>query len=72
MHGGFGFGVRNAVGMTLLDFEVAFGLVVTKSLFKNRESHLVTINNNVVKTQIDYFFLRLGEYLFIDCKVLPI
>jgi len=47
-HGGFGFGVRNSGGVTLLDFATAFDLTIGNSLFKKREEHLVTFRMVVV------------------------
>ncbi|XP_019235235.1 PREDICTED: craniofacial development protein 2-like [Nicotiana attenuata] len=58
VHGGFGFGERNGGGTLMLDFAKAFGLVIANSNFPKREEHLVTFQNMVAKTQIDYLFLR--------------
>ncbi|XP_009762708.2 uncharacterized protein [Nicotiana sylvestris] len=54
VHGGFGFGERNGGGTSLLDFTKAFGLVIANSSFPKRKEHLVTFQNAVAKTQIDY------------------
>ncbi|KAG5583105.1 hypothetical protein H5410_053732 [Solanum commersonii] len=40
VHGGFGFGVRNGGGTSLLDFAKAFELVIANSCFQ-KENHLV-------------------------------
>ncbi|XP_070013371.1 uncharacterized protein [Nicotiana sylvestris] len=72
MHGGFGFGERNGGGTSLLDFAKAFGLVIANSSFPKRKEHLVTFQNVVVKTQIDYLLLRRCDSdLCKDCKVIP-
>ncbi|XP_070032074.1 uncharacterized protein [Nicotiana tomentosiformis] len=72
VHGGFGFGERNGGGTSLLDFAKAFGLVITNSSFPKREEHLVTFQNAVAKTQIDYLLLRRCDRgLCKDCKVIP-
>ncbi|XP_009598533.1 uncharacterized protein [Nicotiana tomentosiformis] len=42
VHGGFGFGVRNGGGTSLLDCAKAFDLVIANSYFPKREEHLVT------------------------------
>ncbi|XP_070057406.1 uncharacterized protein [Nicotiana tomentosiformis] len=69
VHGGFGFGERNGGGTSLLDFAKAFGLVISNSIFPKRERHLVTFQNAVAKTQIDYLLLRRGDRgLCKDCK----
>ncbi|XP_070047097.1 uncharacterized protein [Nicotiana tomentosiformis] len=72
VHGGFGFGKRNGGGTSLLDFAKAFGLVIANSSFPKREGHLVTFQNTVAKTQIDYLLLkRCDRELYKDCKVIP-
>ena len=54
VHGGKGFGVRNAEGKRLLEFAVANDLFVGNTLFTKRESHLATYCSGIHKTQIDY------------------
>ncbi|XP_070014207.1 uncharacterized protein [Nicotiana sylvestris] len=72
VHGGFGFGERNGGGTTLLDFAKVFGLVIANSRFPKRREHLVTFQNGVAKTQIDYLLLRRCDNgLCKDCKVIP-
>ncbi|XP_009766512.1 uncharacterized protein [Nicotiana sylvestris] len=58
VHGGFGFGERYGGGASLLDLAKAFGLVIANSSFPKREEHLLTFQNAVVKTQIDYLLLK--------------
>jgi len=71
-HGGFGFGVRNSGGVTLLDFATAFDLTIGNSLFKKREEHLVTFRSGSCRTQIDYCLIRANHRsLCRDCKVIP-
>nr|XP_016456500.1 PREDICTED: uncharacterized protein LOC107780459 [Nicotiana tabacum] len=56
----------------LLDFAKAFGLVIVNSIFPKRNEHLVTFQNAVAKTQIDYLLLmRCDSGLCKDCKVIP-
>ncbi|XP_070035288.1 uncharacterized protein [Nicotiana tomentosiformis] len=72
VHGGFGFGERNGGGTSLLDFAKAFGLVIVNSSFPKRGRHLVTFQNAVAKTQIDYLLLRRGDRgMCKDYKVIP-
>nr|XP_016505907.1 PREDICTED: craniofacial development protein 2-like [Nicotiana tabacum] len=72
VHGGFDFGERNRGGTSLLDFAKAFGLVIANSSFPKRDEYLVTFQNTVVKTQIDYLLLkRCDRGLCKDCKVIP-
>ncbi|XP_060184011.1 uncharacterized protein LOC132613795 [Lycium barbarum] len=71
-HGGFGLGVRNGGGVSLLDFAKAFGLVVANSRFPKREHHLVTFRSSTAVTQIDFLLLRKEDKgLCKDCKVIP-
>ncbi|XP_070052849.1 uncharacterized protein [Nicotiana tomentosiformis] len=72
VHGGFGFGERNGGGTSLLDFAEAFGLVIANSSFPKKEEHLVTFQNAVATTQINYLLLmRCDRGLCKDCKVIP-
>ncbi|XP_019228748.1 PREDICTED: craniofacial development protein 2-like [Nicotiana attenuata] len=58
VHGGYGFGDRNEGGNSLLEFARAFDLVIANSSFPKREEHLVTFQNLMGKTQIDYLLCR--------------
>jgi len=72
VHGGFGFGERNSEGVSMLDFVVAFDLLVVNSFFKKKEDHLVTFKSGYRKTQIDYFLMRTDSRRSCkDCKVIP-
>ncbi|XP_019266838.1 PREDICTED: craniofacial development protein 2-like [Nicotiana attenuata] len=72
VHGGFGFGDRNARGTSLPDFAKAFELVIANSSFPMREEYLVTFQSTVAKTQIDYLLIkRCDRGLCKDCKVIP-
>ncbi|XP_070055325.1 uncharacterized protein [Nicotiana tomentosiformis] len=72
VHGGFSYGERNGGGTSLLDFAKAFGLVIPNSSFQKRDEYLVTFQNTVAKTQIDYLlFMRCDRGLCKDCKVIP-
>ena len=70
-HGGFGFGERNNEGVSMLDFAVAYDLLVVNSFFK-KEDHLVTFRGGSVRTQIDFFLTRVdSRRLCKDYKVIP-
>ncbi|XP_070039097.1 uncharacterized protein [Nicotiana tomentosiformis] len=72
VHGGLGFGEKNRGCTSMLDFDKAFGLVIANSSFPKREEHLVTFQNAVAATQIDYLLLRRSDRgLCKDCKVIP-
>nr|XP_009774002.1 PREDICTED: uncharacterized protein LOC104224116 [Nicotiana sylvestris] len=69
VHGGLGFGDRNEEGNSLLYFARAFDLVIANSSFLKREEHLVTFQNSMGKTQIDYLLCRkCDKGLCTDCK----
>ncbi|XP_071714558.1 uncharacterized protein [Rutidosis leptorrhynchoides] len=70
-HGGFGYGVRNEEGSSILDFAVAQDLVVVNSFFNKTNAQLATFHSGDHSTQIDYLLLRKGELRTCgDCKVL--
>ncbi|XP_071687270.1 uncharacterized protein [Rutidosis leptorrhynchoides] len=71
-HGGFGFGVRNEEGRSILEFAIAHDLFVANSFFKKRDAQLATYHSGGHSTQIDFFLLRKGDLRTCkDCKVLP-
>jgi len=71
-HGGFDYRERNNGGVSVLDFAVAYELVVVSSFFKKKEGHLVSFKSGSIKTQINYFLIRTdNRRLCKDCKVIP-
>ena len=71
VHGGFGYGERNEEGVRLLDFAVAHDLVIGNTLFKKRNSHLITYASSDHETQVDYILFRKGLCKHIrDVKVI--
>ena len=52
-HGNFGYDTRNTEGEIILEFAEAMGYVVTNTLFKKRQSHLVTYESGGNKTAVD-------------------
>jgi len=71
-HAGFDFGMRNSGGVAVLDFAIAYDLVVVNSLFKKKDDHLLTLKSGPFKTQIDYFLTRADSRRSCrDCKVIP-
>ncbi|GJR00848.1 ribonuclease H-like domain-containing protein [Tanacetum coccineum] len=70
VHGGFGYGVRNEEGRTILKFAAVHDLVVVNSFFKKRDARLITFHSGDHDTQIDYMLVRKGDLrLCKDCKV---
>ncbi|XP_071707992.1 uncharacterized protein [Rutidosis leptorrhynchoides] len=71
VYGGFGFGVRNEEGRSILEFAVAHDLVVANSFFKKTEAQLATFHSGGNSTQIDYLLLRKGDLRSCgDCRAL--
>ena len=58
VHGNFGYGTRNAEGERILEFAEAMVYVVTSTLFKKRQSHLVTYESGGNKTAVDMILIK--------------
>ncbi|XP_058217647.1 uncharacterized protein LOC131328767 [Rhododendron vialii] len=72
VHGGFGFGDLNEGGRRILNFAVAFDLIVGNTLYRKRDEHLITFKSGANRSQIDYFLARVADRLTCkDCKVIP-
>jgi hypothetical protein len=72
VHGGFGYGSRNQEGEGILNFALAYGLIVANTLFRKRVSHLVTFSNDQHCSQIDFILTRRSDrHACLDCKVIP-
>jgi hypothetical protein len=66
VHGGFGYGIRNQEGKDVLRFSLAYDMVVANTLFKMRESHLVTFSSG----QRCILLRRKDRGVCLDCKVI--
>ena len=53
-HGNFGYDTRNAEGERILELAEAMGYIVTNTLFKKRQSHLVTYESGGNKTAVSH------------------
>ena len=72
VHGSFGFGSRNREGERILEFSLAMDMVVCNTLFKKRDSHLITYSSGGTNTQIDYILTKTRDKkLVCDIKVIP-
>jgi hypothetical protein len=72
VHGGFGYGSRNQEGDGILNFALAYDLIVANTLFRKRVSHLVTFSNGQYCSQIDFILARREDrHTCLDCKVIP-
>jgi hypothetical protein len=70
--GGFGYGSRNQEGKDILDFVVAFNLVIANTFFRMRDSHLVNFSGGNRSSQIDFVLTRREDkQACLDCKVIP-
>jgi hypothetical protein len=71
VHGGFGYGSRNQEGEDVLNFGLAYNLLIANTLFRKRESHLVTFRSGQHLNQIDFILARREDRCAcFDCKVL--
>ncbi|KAK3893367.1 hypothetical protein Pcinc_002801 [Petrolisthes cinctipes] len=71
VHEGNGYGERNT-GERILEFGFAMDMLVANTVFKKRESHLVTYESGTAKTQVDYLLVRKKDRkLLSDVKVIP-
>jgi len=58
VHGGYGFGERNADGEWILEFCDAVELIVTNTCFKRQKNKLATYVSGGTVSAIDYLLLR--------------
>jgi hypothetical protein len=71
VHGGFGYGSRNQEGEGILNFALAYDLIVANTLFRKRVSHLVTFSSGQHCSQIDFILTRREDrHACLDCKVI--
>jgi hypothetical protein len=72
VHGGFGYGSGNQEGKGILNFALAYDLIVVNTLFRKRFSHLLTFNSGQHCSQIDFILTRREDrHTCLDCKVIP-
>jgi hypothetical protein len=68
---GFGYGSRNQEGEGILNFALAYDLIVANTLFRKRVSHLVTFSSGQHCSQIDFILARREDrHACLDCKVI--
>jgi hypothetical protein len=72
VHEGFGYGSRNQEGEGILNFILAYDLIVANTLFIKRVSHLVTFSSGQHCSQIDFILARREDrHACLDCTVIP-
>ena len=69
VHGGNGFGDRNAEGEAILEFATCFDLVVANTFFTKETQKLVTYESGGVSSVVDYVLARKNDMK--DVKVIP-
>jgi hypothetical protein len=72
VYGGFEYGSSNQEGEGILNFILAYDLIVTNTLFRNRVSHLVTFSSGQHCIQINFILTRRKDrHACLDYKVIP-
>ena len=74
VHGGMGYGRSepDVQGERILEYALAFDLLLGNTCFKKRDSHLITYKSGNAATQIDFIlFPRAMRKLVTDVKVIP-
>jgi hypothetical protein len=72
VHGGFGYGEQNQEGENILNFDIAYDLIVANTFFRKKKSHLITFSSGQHSSQIDFVLTRREERPnCMDCKVIP-
>ena len=72
VHGGFGYGSRSQEGEDVLNFASAYDLLTANTLFRKRESHLVTFRSGQHSSQIDFILDRREDrWDCLDSRVIP-
>ena len=55
VHGVYSFGDRNDFGEAILDFALAYDLIVENTFFRKRDDNLITFKSGHNMSQIDFF-----------------
>jgi hypothetical protein len=72
VHGGFRYGSRKQEGEGILNFALAYDLIVANTRFRKIVSHLVTFSSGHHYSQIDFILTRREDrHACLDCKVIP-
>jgi hypothetical protein len=72
VHRGFEYGEHNQDGEDILNFAIAYDLMVANTFFRKKKSHLITFSSGQHSSQIDFILTRREERPnCMDCKVIP-
>ena len=71
VHGGFGFGERNEIGNSILDFALFYDLILANTWSRKRESYLITFRSGSSASQVDFILIRkVDKGCCMDCKII--
>ncbi|VDO63408.1 unnamed protein product [Heligmosomoides polygyrus] len=71
-HGGFGYGSRNADGERILEYAESHNLTIVNTVFRKRDSHLISYYSGSSKYQIDFVLVKdRDRSLVTDAKIVP-
>jgi hypothetical protein len=71
VHGGFGYVSRNKEAKGILNFALAYDLIVANILFKKKVSYIVTFSSGQYCSQIDFILTRREDrHACLDCKMI--
>ncbi|VDO91031.1 unnamed protein product [Heligmosomoides polygyrus] len=71
-HGGFGYGSRNPDGERILEYAESHSLIIVNTVFRKRDSHLISYYSGSSKCQIDFVLVKdRDRSLVTDAKVVP-
>jgi hypothetical protein len=72
VHESFKYGSRNQEGEGILNFALAYDLIIVNTLFRKRISHLVTFSSGQHCSQINFILARREDrHTCLDCEVIP-
>jgi hypothetical protein len=72
LEGGFGYGEQNQEGADILNFSIAYDLMVANTFFREKKSYLITFSSGQHSSQIDFVLTRREvRPNYMDCKVIP-
>jgi hypothetical protein len=72
VHEGFGYGEQNQEEEDILNFAIAYNIMVANTFFRKKKSHLITFSSGQHSSQIDFVLTRRNERLnYMDCKDIP-
>lgn len=68
----YGFGQKNEVWTTIIEFASAYNLCISNTFFQKNEEYLITFKSESSKSQIDFFMRKKNDCVFCKyCNVIP-